>query len=54
MKFKVLRGSHGKGGWWSPPAPRELGFKPCGREAVLVLRLQSKRKLVLGEAGEAL
>ena len=31
MKFKVLRGSHGKGGWCAPPAPRELGFESCGR-----------------------
>lgn len=29
MKFKVLRGSHGKGGWWwSPPAPRSWALSP--------------------------
>lgn len=27
---------------------------PCGREAVLVLKLQNKRRLFLGEAGDAL
>lgn len=34
--------------------PGELGFKPCGREALLVLRQQSRRKLLRGEAGETL
>lgn len=28
MKFKVLRGSRGKGGWWSPPAPRSWALSP--------------------------
>lgn len=28
MKFKVLRGSHGKGGWWPPPAPRSWALSP--------------------------